>query len=380
MVGADIDVISAKSTHFYDRLKEIKKLLGNNQAMGMFFKKTGMEAGGTFLREFETYDKYLKSIHENNSAFEKAAKNSTTFAYTLARLKDKFTNLIVTDQDANNALGITKNIIIWMTNHMGFLINLIGSVVVAFMAWKAIVGIVTVVSGVMTAFNAIMSVHRFIALWASMTNMTYAASMWAVATAALAAYWPILLIVAAIGALVYAFWDSSRSLDQMVEDQVSSLMKGAGVTENMVSRQIASLDKGNQAMMNNTKVVQQEINKQNAIKNAAVKTAVGTQQQYAPKANTPQENMKAYMKNNLSTYASRDVGQNDDLYTPAYVLQKRKNLAGTNPNAISTNKPAEVHLSLTVNDKGNVIDNIVQTNKQMHGVKVVVTPTQGQRH
>ena len=379
MVGADIDVISAKSTHFYDRLKEIKKLLGNNQAMGMFFKKTGMEAGGTFLREFETYDKYLKSIHENNSAFEKAAKNSTTFAYTLARLKDKFTNLIVTDQDANNALGITKNIIIWMTNHMGFLINLIGSVVVAFMAWKAIVGIVTVVSGVMTAFNAIMSVHRFIALWASMTNMTYAASMWAVATAALAAYWPILLIVAAIGALVYAFWDSSRSLDQMVEDQVSSLMKGAGVTENMVSRQIASLDKGNQAMMNNTKVVQQEINKQNAIKNAAVKTAVGTQQKYAPKANTPQENMKAYMKNNLSTYASRDVGQNDDLYTPAYVLQKRKNLAGVNANTISTNKPAEVHLSLTVNDKGNVIDNIVQTNKQMQGVKVVLTPNQGQR-
>lgn len=379
MVGININKMIDPATTFVDKMKELTKLSGNKQAMGMFFKKTGFEAGATFLREFATFEKYLDFIEKNNTATQKAAKNNNTFAYSLARLKDRFTNLVVADQDANSAMNITRNVIIWMTNNMVFLINLIGSVVVAFMAWKAIVGIVTVVSGVMTAFNDIMSVHRFIALWASMTNMTYAASMWAVATAALAAYWPLLLIVAAIGALIYAFWDSSRSLDQMVDDQVSSLMKGAGVTENMVSRQIASLDKGNQAMMNNTKVVQQEINKQNAIKNAAVKTAVGTQQQYAPKANTPQENMKAYMKNNLSTYASRDVGQNDDLYTPAYVLQKRKNLAGVNANTISTNKPAEVHLSLTVNDKGNVIDNIVQTNKQMQGVKVVLTPNQGQR-
>ena len=87
MVGADINKIINPSTKFIDKLKEIKKLLSDKQAMGMFFKKTGFETGATFLGSFDLFEQYLKHVYEVNSAQEKADKNNASLAKRFKDLK-----------------------------------------------------------------------------------------------------------------------------------------------------------------------------------------------------------------------------------------------------------------------------------------------------
>jgi len=244
MVGADINKIIKPTTKFVDKLREIKKLLSNKQAMGMFFKKTGFETGATFLGSFDQFEQYLKFIEEKNTAQIKADKNNATFAKGWMDLKNAFTNAIVSGKNAGAGLEFIKEIMSWMIPNMGTLINLISSVAIAFVGWKIIVGIVSLVSGVMSAFTAIMSVHRFVVLWATLTNTGYAASLWAVAAATLAAYWPLLLIAGALGLLVYAFWDTGDAADDMV------------------SKQVAALSKGDAALINSTSVMSKELSKQ----------------------------------------------------------------------------------------------------------------------
>lgn len=245
--GVDMDILGDKSLDLVTRLTELKKLEGNSAAMGLFFKKTGIQTGATLFQNFDDYIRFLKAIKETNKAQEQADKNNATLARGIKYLKDSFTNFIVTNQNANMGISATKSLIGWMIPNMGLLVNLIASVAIAFVGWKVIVGIVSLISGIMTAFTAIMSAHRFVVLWATLTNTGYAASLWAVAAATLAAYWPLLLIAGALGLLVYAFWDTGNA------------------TDDMVSKQISALSKGDAALMNSTNVMSSELKKQNKI-------------------------------------------------------------------------------------------------------------------
>lgn len=243
MVGADINKIIKPTTKFVDKLREIKKLLSNKQAMGMFFKKTGFETGATFLGSFNQFERYLKFIEDKNTAQTKADKNNATFAKGWMDLKSAFTNAVVTGKNAGSGLEFVKEIMVWMIPNMRNFINLISSVAVAFVGWKIIVGIVSLVSGIMSAFTAIMSAHRFVVLWATLTNTGYAASLWAVAAATLEAYWPLLLIAGALGLLVYAFWDTGDAADDMVSKQISALNKGNSAIENSTGVMDSELQK-----------------------------------------------------------------------------------------------------------------------------------------
>jgi TP901 family phage tail tape measure protein len=244
MVGADIDIVSAKSTHFYDRLMEIKKLLGNNQAMGMFFKKTGMEAGGTFLREFETYEKYLKYIRENDTATIKAAKNTDTFSYAIARLKDSFTNYMVTGGEVNTSLSVAKDLILLLTRNMGGLINTVGAVIGVFLAWKTFVGVITLVTSVIGALTVATKAYHLTALAAAISGQSFVGVLLS-GTAPLAAWaGPIALLVGGLGLLGYALYESS---DAVVYAS---------------SRSAEALEAKNQAWIKSTTVQRQELEKQ----------------------------------------------------------------------------------------------------------------------
>lgn len=245
--GVDMDILGDKSLDLVTRLTELKKLEGNSAAMGLFFKKTGIQTGATLFQNFDDYIRFLKAIKETNKAQEQADKNNATLARGIKYLKDSFTNFIVTNQNANMGISATKSLIVWMIPNMGSLVNLIASVAIAFVGWKIIVGIFSLISGIMTAFTAIMSVHRFVMLWATLTNTGYAASLMAVAAAAWLTYWPFLLIAGALGLLVYAFWDTGNA------------------TDDMVSKQISALSKGDAALMNSTSVMSSELKKQNKI-------------------------------------------------------------------------------------------------------------------
>lgn len=252
MVDADINKIINPATLFVDKLKEIKKLLSNPQAMGMFFKKTGFETGGTFLESFGLFEEYLGGIYERNTAAEKAAKNTATFSYAIDQLKNSFTNFVVTNNQANGVLGFTKDLIIWMTKNMGNLIRMATLVTLTFLGWKVIVGIVQLTAFATATYSRVLRFHALVTRFATMRNLTYAASLRAVALAKLASLGPIALVVGALGLLAYSMWDTEEA------------------SNNMANAQISNLGNINNAYINSTNVISEQLKKQQALLDNAV--------------------------------------------------------------------------------------------------------------
>lgn len=99
--------------------------------------------------------------------------------------------------------------------------------------------------------TAITEAYTFVSTLAALSNVGLGTALWGVVTATwafvaaeIAALWPILLIVAALGLLTYAMFDSVFA------------------TDTMVSKQIGGLDKSNKAWENSTKVQSRELQKQ----------------------------------------------------------------------------------------------------------------------
>ena len=255
MVGIDINKMINPATTFVDKMKELTKLSGNKQAMGMFFKKTGMEAGATFVRDFHYFEDYLKFIKENDTATAKATKNNATFAKGWQDLKSAFTNVIVSTENLNGGLNITKGLMGWMTNNMGSLINLVGILVAGFLFFKFAV---MVLAARMLILNIAMGIAAFraTAMSISMQGNAVAIGVYNIATliatgstaalgvSLMTVLGPIIAIAVAIGALVYAFWDSGNA------------------AEDMSSKQVYALSQSDAAMINSTDVMARELEKQ----------------------------------------------------------------------------------------------------------------------
>lgn len=260
MVHADINKIINPATKFIDKLQEIKKLLSNKQAMGMFFKKTGFEVGATFLNSFKMFEDYLSFIENNNTAQSKATKNNATFAKSWLDLKSAFTNYMVSGDAANGTLDKTKSLIHFLTENMGSLLTVVKGLIYSFIIFKTMVLLSAIRTGVLSialglaSFNAgAMSIsmggnaiaigtYNLATLIATGSTAALGISMWAVVL-------PILAVVAAIGLLVYAFWDTGEA------------------SENASVKQIEALMEQNKAYVGSTNVLSTELQKQEALLN-----------------------------------------------------------------------------------------------------------------
>ena len=378
MVNADINKIIDPATKFIDKLNEIRKLLSNKQAMGMFFKKTGFETGATFLNSFEMFEKYLSFIEKNDTAIAKAAKNTATLSYAIDVLKWSFTNYIVKNDNANGTLGVTKNLLAWMADNMRNIINLVLGLTIAFVGWKIIVGIVAIANGVLTAFNAVMSVHRFVVLWATMTNVGYASSLYAVAAATWVAYWPLLLVLGILGGLVYAFWDVGDA------------------AEELYSKQISGLTEQNKAYMNSTNVLSSELGKQSNLiakhnANVKLRNTVPKLETYAQSDSLKQLNamdvnaanfdVQKYLQlqGEVQTMRSQNFQKN---ILPKFAKkeidfsERPKNIAGTNSENINFSKMIgnnRGELTIYLKDPSDQVKKVDQSNAD--GIEVKVSST-----
>lgn len=100
------------------------------------------------------------------------------------------------------------------------------------------------VTFVTEAVTAVTAFYEGVMITAAFTGQGLAVVMWEVAAAFLATAWPVLVIVAALGLLTYAMFDT------------------IGSTEELVSKQVGGLDKTNRAWENSTKVQSRELQKQ----------------------------------------------------------------------------------------------------------------------
>lgn len=264
--GVDMDVLGNKSLDLVTRLKELKKLEGNSAAMGLFFKKTGIQTGATLFQNFNDYIRFLDAIKKTNAAQEQADKNNATMAKKIKDLKAQVSLLAIKIGETlipriknlvDSIMPVIENIGAWAERNKGF-VNTLMTVT----KWLLILGITAKVGaflfyGLAMVFKVITFAStayafatQFVAaaqLAQAVSGASLSAVMWSLAASLLAVYWPVLLILGALGLLAY------------------SMSETIGSTESMVNRQMSSLDKGNMAWLNSTKVQEQELKKQKSL-------------------------------------------------------------------------------------------------------------------
>jgi TP901 family phage tail tape measure protein len=268
--GVDMDVLGNKSLDLVTRMRELKKLEGNSAAMGMFFKKTGIQTGATLFQNFDDYIRFLDLIKKTNAAQEQADKNNATMAKKMKDLKAQVSFLAITIGTAllprikdfvDSIMPVIQSISDWGQRNKGLantlltatkwlLILGVASKVTAFLFY-GLAKAIAFVKWAQIAYTTVVELCTVATYLAAGGQATFAASLMAVAGGLLAAYWPVLLVVAALGGLAYAFSDTGDA------------------TTSMVDSQIASLSKGNMAWINSTKTMEGQLKKQKSLNSTA---------------------------------------------------------------------------------------------------------------
>lgn len=397
-VGVNFKKLADKSLPLIERLKELKKLEGSGAAMGLFFKKTGIQTGSTIFQNWGDLERFLTAIKNTNAAQEQADKNNATLARGIKYLKDSFTNFIVTNNESNGALRVTKGLLSWMTDNMGSLITLVGLLVGAFILWKAIVvltaarlfilnvamGISAFQAGAMSIAmegNAIaMGVYNIATLIATGSTAALGVSLMTV-------LWPVLLVVAALGLLTYAFWDSGAATDDMVSKQIDALSKGNSAVEKStdvlgseLQKQIALRDKHNKKITTSVvtpptpKGIEGNLYFQAAQKQAAEAAALAKKNEFM------RSQKEAYLNYMDPQRQQRLIDQRDIMTSGAmgnvFPGGNKPNLAGQSSGITAeTLKALGVNGEVTLTILGNGADNVSVQNSNPKGIIVNTTST-----
>lgn len=246
-----------------------------------------------------------------------------------------------------------------------------------FYGWSVAIGVV----------SAVTSAYKFVMLMASLANVGFMESLWGCITAMgtflvteIAILAPLLLIVAALGLLTYAFWESGDS------------------TESMVDKQIYALNKGNSAWVNSTDVMSKELEKQKRLTSSVKPPKVVTHEslgKYFTASSPGLEGQAKYAQNQYVQSLVNKKEYGDKAVFSAIMLDKSMS-GGINKNAISTNTPDNLagknkDYSIVkdfINGKTGILEVRVTTDEGSNanvvgnapkGIKVVTSKNQGTR-
>ena len=191
------------------------------------------------------------------------AKQQATLSAKIQIMKNELTVLAIRIGEVliprvkgllENVLPVIENFTVWNQKNSG-LINTLMSVA----KWLLIFGIyakltalilrgyafaLTAVTWLTETYATVTRLLSIAQLASAVSGQSLAVILWELVVAEWAALAPILLVVAALGLLTYAFWDLGSTTDKMVGGQVSSL------------------DKSNSAWINSTNVMSRELGKQ----------------------------------------------------------------------------------------------------------------------
>jgi len=236
---------------------------------------------------------------------------------------------------------------------------------------------VTFVTEVVAAVTAF---YEGVMLTAALTGQGLAVVMWECAAAFLATAWPVLVIVAALGLLTYAMFDT------------------IGSTDELISKQVSGLDKTNKAWENSTKIQARELQKQKQLMEThnpnMGKTPINASIAGILAQNRQDQAAKAAR---ISAVPMQTLSKTQPIFnaqgkavpvTNVYGSQLNEAASGT-PKNLAGSKQLNVdslmkdfggkkgELTLNIKDPGKMVESIDESNSG--GIPVKVTKTGGNR-
>lgn len=205
--GVNTDLISDKTLPLMDRLQELSKISEDATAMVKVFGLENKDAAQILLQNLPMYDDLVAKLRETGTAYEQAARNSSTMAFWIEAVKNAFTNAVTATQSNNKALEGTKSVLKFIADNMESLVGIVISLIGLFALMKAITwGLraatfsYNIVLGISTAFQK----KNIMALRGNIVALrAYAAAQWLVNAATAAnPIGAVILVIAGLVAIV----------------------------------------------------------------------------------------------------------------------------------------------------------------------------------
>jgi TP901 family phage tail tape measure protein len=189
------------------------------------FGAENVTTGQILLNNIDLFNEYTKGVTGTNTANEQAATNSNTLSNRLAELQAAWVNMVTSSDNASGSLGIVKNIIVLVTDNLGTIVGVIGTVIATFIAWH---GVLMLAKAGLFAYNAIANLVflvQMVKYTAATQGLTFAQAALKVAQTSLNAVMaanPIGLIVIGIMAaiavivIIIMYWEKFGAAILMV--------------------------------------------------------------------------------------------------------------------------------------------------------------------
>lgn len=175
------------------------------------FGKRQQATGILLLENIDKIKKYTDGVSGTTEAERLAEISENNLGSRITQLKNKWVDMITSQDKANGGLSLLKNTIVFVTDHLGTIVSIGAGVLAFFGAWKlllisteAILGLYNIGLGVMGAITGVANIaigQSAIALGAYNIVMGIATAATWLWNAALAVN-PIVWVIAAIMALV----------------------------------------------------------------------------------------------------------------------------------------------------------------------------------
>jgi len=192
-----------ESQKISDKLKTAKE---KDAYATKVFGAENITVGKILMSNIGKYDQFTKAVTGTNEAQKQAEINTNTLAVRYDEFKNSLVNMLVSNDQTISGLEDVKNMLAFVTDNLGTIVGAIGKVVVAFLAFKAINGIIQTATFLMGLWSAAVAFYEGVALTAAFTGASFAAVIWATV-------WPILAVIAAIAlvvAIIYNWSDITK--------------------------------------------------------------------------------------------------------------------------------------------------------------------------
>jgi hypothetical protein len=336
---------------------------------------------------------------------EAFSKQEATLATKIQLMKNNLTILAIRIGDVliprvkdlvDSILPVVQSVTAWAQRNEGLantlltaakwlLILGVASKITAFLFY-GLAKAIAFVKWAQIAYTTVVELCTVATYLAASGQATFAASLWAVASGLMAAYWPVLLVVAALGGLAYAFSNTKKSTDFMVDGQ------------------IMALGKSNRAWENNTNTIKVELAKQrSAVESVFKRTNLQVNSPYDKNnlydlgangigmINQNEKNKYLSQFKGLDARTLANISKNYDMSmqsaTKKYSLPSSENASATNLAGSLYSKDVEMMDFMKANEKRFNLDlNVtapdgygVEAGKAPEGITVKTTKNQGNR-
>ncbi|HLF67487.1 MAG TPA: phage tail tape measure protein, partial [Gammaproteobacteria bacterium] len=209
-LGVNMNIVSNSALPLNTRLLEMSKIAKDNAALFHVFGKENQALATGVLSTAGNFQSMIDAVETQGMAAKMAAKNNDTLAVSITQLKAAWVNMLTSSDKANVSLRFVKGTIRFITDNLGLLVGILGSLIIAWAAWWTWIKIMR---GALIAFNIVQGITIALqggsALAFTAGSIGYKAYRFAVVTAT-AAQWllnaaltanPIGLIIVGIAAL-----------------------------------------------------------------------------------------------------------------------------------------------------------------------------------